>query len=224
VRSAIGFGDALLAMPVLAIFIGLNIATPIVALCSVTYSILILSKEWRRVKIKDVLVLVITAFLGIPIGIYLLKGNYESLLKIFLGVTVILFSLFNLIKNKSFYLKSDKSSFVFGFLSGILGGAYNTNGPPVLIYSALRGWDPKTFRATLQGYFLPTGFMIAIGHFLGGLWSKEILLNYVFLLPVILAGVLIGGFVNKKINEDDFNVYISGFLIIIGIVLILKNV
>ena len=29
------------------------------------------------------------------------------------------------------------------------------NGPPLVIYGALRRWSPQHFRATLQGYFLP---------------------------------------------------------------------
>jgi hypothetical protein len=29
------------------------------------------------------------------------------------------------------------------------------NGPPLVIYGALRRWTPERFRATLQGYFLP---------------------------------------------------------------------
>ena len=46
----------------------------------------------------------------------------------------------------------------FGFFAGILGGAYNTNGPPVVIYGSLRKWSPATFRATLQGYFFMAAF------------------------------------------------------------------
>lgn len=224
VRSAFGFGDALIAMPLLALFISLDIATPLIGLCAITYSSLILIKEWRRVKYKDVIVLIITAFIGIPIGIYLLKGNYDQIMKLSLGFLIVFFALFNIFKPKLFHLKNDKFAFIFGLIGGILGGAINTNGPPVVIYSALRKWDPKTFRATMQGFFLPTGFMIAISHGIGGLWTKEVLLNYVYALPAMIIAIYLGSLLNKRIKKDEFNIYIFGLLLLLGILLIAKNI
>lgn len=224
VRSAFGFGDALIAMPLLALFISLDIATPLIGLCAITYSSLILIKEWRRVKYKDVIVLIITAFIGIPIGIYLLKGNFDQIMKLGLGFLIVFFALFNIFKPKLFHLKNDKFAFIFGFIGGVLGGAINTNGPPVVIYSALRKWDPKTFRATMQGFFLPTGFMIAISHGISGLWTKEVLLNYVYALPAMIIAIYLGSLVNKRIKKDEFNIYIFGLLLLLGILLIVKNI
>lgn len=224
VRSAFGFGDALIAMPLLALIIDLNIATPLIGMCAVTYSVLILYKEWRKVKYHDVIVLIITAFIGIPIGIYFLKEDHESLLKIILGLFIVLFALFNIFKPKLFYLKNDRFAFIFGLISGVLGGAYNTNGPPVVIYSALRRWEPRTFRATMQGYFLPTGFMIAISHFVGGLWTKEVVLNYFYVLPAIVVAVFLGGMLNRKIKQEQFNNYIFILLLFVGVLLVIKNI
>lgn len=224
VRSAFGFGDALIAMPLLALFISLNIATPLVGLCAVTYSILILYKEWRRIKYKDVIVLIISAFIGIPIGIYFLKESYETIMKLILGVFIVLFALFNMFKPKLFHLKNNKLAILFGLFSGILGGAYNTNGPPIVIYSALRKWEPQTFRASMQGYFLPTGFAIALSHYFSGLWTKEVLIDYAIVLPFIILAVFLGGLLNKKMKKDSFNVYIFILLLIIGILLIAKNI
>jgi uncharacterized membrane protein YfcA len=224
VRSAFGFGDSVLAMPLLALFISIKTATPLVGLCAVTYSILILYKEWHHIKFKDVLVLIITAFIGIPIGIYLLKGSYENSLKLILGSVIVIFSLFNIFKPKLIFLKNDKLAFVFGFIAGILGGAYNTAGPPVVIYSALRKWNPRTFRATMQGFFLPTGFMIIIGHFFVGLWTQEVLLKYIIALPFILLAIYLGALVNKRIHKDRFNIYIFSILLLAGVLLIIKNI
>lgn len=224
VRSAFGFGDALIAMPLLAFFLGMQVATPLVGLCAITYSILILYKNLSKVKFKDVLVLIITSAIGIPIGIYLLKESYEDLLKLILGIFIVLFSLFNLFKPKLIHLKNDKLAFVVGFISGILGGAYNTNGPPVVIYSALRRWEPTTFRATMQGYFLPTGFMIALGHYISGLWTHTVIINYLIVIPIIIIGVILGAIVNKKIKKDQFNNYIFSILLAIGLLLIIYNI
>ena len=51
-----------------------------------------------------------------------------------------------------------------GFCSGILGGAYGMNGPPLAVYGSLRRWSPQHFRATLQGYFLPASIIGMAGY------------------------------------------------------------
>ena len=43
------------------------------------------------------------------------------------------------------------------------------NGPPLVIYGALRRWSPQYFRATLQGYFLPATLAGLIGYAATGL-------------------------------------------------------
>ena len=222
-RSTFGFGDALLAMPLLSIAVGLNVATPIVGLMGITTSITILIKHWRDVHFRSLLSLIISTLIGIPIGILLLKGVYENVMKLILAFIIIIFSLYKIFKPKLFTLASDSSAYIFGLLAGILGGAYNTNGPPVVIYGTLRRWDPEKFRATLQGYFFPTGSMIALGHCIGGFWTKPVLLSYLVSLPVILIAILLGGKLNRKIPKDKFDNCIYIFLIILGIFLLIDT-
>lgn len=223
-RSTFGFGDALVAMPLLTIAIGLNIATPLVGLMGITISATILIKHWRDVHFKSVWLLIVSTLIGIPVGILLLKGVYENAMKFILAFVIIIFSLYKLFKPKLFTLTNDKFAFGFGLLAGILGGAYNTNGPPVVIYGTLRRWNPETFRATLQGYFFPTGSMIALGHCFGGFWTKTVLLNYLVSLPCIFIAILAGGRLNRKIPKAKFDNYVYICLFILGIVLLIDTV
>ncbi|MHC4625818.1 MAG: sulfite exporter TauE/SafE family protein [Planctomycetota bacterium] len=223
-RSTFGFGDAMVGMPLLAMAIGLKTATPLVGLMGITASATILIRHWRDVHIKSVWPLIVYTLVGIPIGILLLKGLYEDVMKSVLALVIITFSLYRLFKPKLFTLASDRLAWVFGLASGILGGAYNTNGPPVVIYGTLRQWNPEKFRATLQGYFFPTGSLIAMGHCIGGLWTKPVLVNYALSLPVILVAIFLGGRINRKIPKARFDNYIYGFLVLLGICLLIETV
>jgi len=223
-RSTFGFGDAMVGMPLLVMVIGLNTATPLVGLMGITASSTILIRHWRDVHFRSVWPLIIYTLIGIPIGILLLKGVYEDVMKTVLALVIIIFSLYKLFKPKLFTLANDKLAFIFGLASGILGGAYNTNGPPVVIFGTLRRWNPEKFRATLQGYFFPTGSMIAIGHCIGGLWTKPVLVNYALSLPVILVAIFLGGRINRKIPKARFDNYIYVFLVILGACLLVSTV
>lgn len=223
-RSTFGFGDAMVGMPLLVMVIPLEAATPLVGLMGITASSTILIRHWRDVHVKSVWPLIVYTLIGIPVGIWLLKGVYENAMKSVLAFVIIIFSLYRLLKPKLFTLANDRLACIFGLVSGMLGGAYNTNGPPVVIYGTLRRWDPEKFRATLQGYFFPTGALIAIGHCIGGLWTRTVLLNYAISLPVILVAVFLGGRINSRIPKARFDNYIYVFLVILGVCLLISTI
>lgn len=219
IRSALGFGDALIAMPLLALIVGMPTATPLVALAAWTIAFTILVKAWRQVDLAAAWRLIVSTIVGIPIGILFFNTASEGLVKTVLGIVLIGFGLYNLVGPRLPKLGSERLSYAFGLVAGILGGAYNTNGPPVVIYGVLREWDPERFRATLQGYFLPTGGLILVSHGLAGWWTGEVLRLYLYCLPVIVAAVLLGGWVNRRIAGERFHQIIYGLLIVVGALL-----
>src|SRR5699024_1845113 len=97
---------------------------------------------------------------GIPFGLLLLTRVAEPGVKAVLGCVIVAFSVFSLLSRRSYALKNDRFAWIFGLGAGILGGAYGMNGPPLVIYGALRGWTPAHFRATLQGYFFPASIIV----------------------------------------------------------------
>lgn len=223
VRSAMGFGDAVIAMPLLAMMVGLKTASPLVAFMGPTISILILARGWRRVDMRSAARLIAASVLGIPIGIYGLARLPEEPLKIVLGVLILLYGVFGLAKPGA-RIRNEKAwlPWLVGWSAGVLGGAYNTNGPPVVAYGMLRGWPPESFRATLQGYFLPTGLAILAGHGLAGMWTGEVLRSYLYSLPAIVLGVVLGGLLNRKLTHALFAKLVYGSLAVMGLILIVR--
>lgn len=221
-RSTLGFGGPLIAMPLLTLAVGIQTATPLSALVANTNAIAILLCDWRSVRLASAWRLVLASLLGIPVGLVFLKGAYQEIVRTVLAWLVISFSVYSLSKPRLFTLTSEKSAFLFGFVAGILGGAYNTNGPPVVIYGTLRKWPAENFRATLQGYFFPTGLLILLGHSLGGLWTPSVLRTYLVCLPFIFLAFMLGSRLNQSIPPGKFDRVVHVFLIAIGVMLLLK--
>ena len=224
VRSTFGFGDALVGMPLLALVTSLRNATPLMAFVGPTLAVLLLLKKWRRIDLQSAWRLILATLAGIPFGLFLLKRVDEWVVNLVLAAVIILFSVYSLVKPGRLRLKSERPAVAFGFAAGILGAAYNTNGPPVIFYGALRGWTPESFRATLQGYFLPTGGAILIGQGLAGLWTKPVVSTYLYALPLILVAVLAGTKLSRKIPAGMFNRYVYGLMLVLGTVLLAKAV
>ena len=204
VRSAVGFGDALLAMPLLAMLVGLPVATPLVAFMGLALSIMILATSWRQVDLRNFWRLLVAASIGIPVGILLLRGADERVVSLLLGVLLMGYGAFSLWRPDLPTLHSEAWAFPFGFAAGILGSAYNTGGPPVVIYGSMRRWPPPLFRATLQGFFLFSNILVLIGHGVAGLWTREVMLLVLISLPVLVTAVFAGAVVNRRIPAVQF--------------------
>jgi uncharacterized membrane protein YfcA len=225
VRAVFGFGNALVAMPLLAMTpIGMKTATPLIALIASILALVILVKDWQIVDLKSTWRLLLATVPGIPLGLILLTGPYENAGKVILALIIIGFSSYILFKPRLIKLKNEWTAYPFGFLAGILGGAYNSNGPPIAIYGTLRRWPPDRFRATLQGYFFPSGVIIIISHGLGGLWTAAVGWYFLLSLPLLPLTIWIGNRLNRTIPPGRFDRYVHILLILVGLILLIRTV
>jgi len=216
-RSALGFGDALVAMPLLTLLVGVQTASPLVALAASTIAISLLIQIWRQVNLAAAWRLILATLLGIPFGLIALKFVPEQILRSVLGLLLIAFGVYNLAEFSLPTLDDERLSWLFGWIAGLFGGAFNANGPPVVIYGLMRSWSPDRFRATLQGYFLFTGGSILIAHGLAGLWTRPVLRYYLSALPVVVVAILVGNWANARISGEAFNRLVYAFLIVMGV-------
>lgn len=223
VRSAFGFGDALVAMPLLAFAIDLNVARPLVALISLVVAVVILSRDWRSVHTQGTWRLIVAAILGIPVGMYVLdvKVISEQVVKAILAALIISYSLYSLTRPTLPRLKNERMAYFFGFLSGVLGGAYNTAGPPLVIYGTARRWAAISFRATMQSAFLPISTFIVVCHGISKNVTSEVWIYFGLCLPAAIVGVVLGKRINRRFHNEKFIVAVYLLLILIGVALLL---
>jgi uncharacterized membrane protein YfcA len=222
IRSAFGFGEALVAVPLLALVVPVEIAAPVAVLGSITVALVVVLQDWRHIHLRSAARLVISTFFGIPLGLLVLKTVPEAIVKATLAVVIIGFSIFSLVRPSHYELKSDGLAWVFGFFAGVLGGAYGVNGPPLVIFGTLRKWSPAHFRATLQGYFLPASTAGMVGYFFAGLWTPTVNRYYLWSLPGIVLAAFVGRVINRRLNARQFLLYVHAGLIGIGVLLLIQ--
>src|SRR5262245_30540283 len=214
VRSAFGFGEALIAVPLLALLIPVEEAVPLATLVSITVAAIVVAQDWRQVHVRGAGWLVLSTLFGIPLGLWLLTAVPDRVVKAILAVVILGFSLYCLVSRSPYHLKDDRRAWVFGFVAGVLGGAYGMNGPPLVIYGSLRQWSPEEFRATLQGYFLPASLLGLCGYWLAGLWTPDVTRYYLWTLPLALAAILLGRAINRRMTLRSFVRYVHVGLLV----------
>ncbi len=219
IRSALGFGEALVAVPLLALVMPVQVVAPLAVLVSITVATIVLIQDWRKVHLRSAGWLIASTLFGIPLGLLLLKTVPESVVKTILGVFIIAFALYSLAGRKP-QLHNDRLAPLFGFTAGILGGAYGMNGPPLVVYGLLRRWTPVQFRATLQGYFLVASMVGMAGYAVTGLWTRTVSRYFLLALPLALLATVLGRAAHRRLSSARFLIAVNIGLAFIGALLL----
>jgi hypothetical protein len=221
VRSTFGFGEALIAVPLLALVIPVKVAAPIAALVSITVAAAVVVQDWRHIHMASAAWLVVSSLFGIPFGLLMLSRVSEPVVKAVLAIVILAFSA-QAIRRGAWRLASDRFAWLFGFAAGVLGGAYGMNGPPLAVYGSLRGWTPGEFRATLQGYFLPASAVGMAGYWALGLWTPPVTRFYLTSLPAVVLAIALGRFVHQRLSPQRFVAAIYVGLMAVAVALLIQ--
>ncbi|MBW1613835.1 MAG: sulfite exporter TauE/SafE family protein [Deltaproteobacteria bacterium] len=215
-----GFGSILLSLPLLAIFLDIKIVIPLVAIYGVSITIILLVQLQKYLDWQKIFPLFLGALPGIPIGVYFLKKLDKGMIQWILGIMLISYSLYSL-----FFRSTNKGiregwAYLFGFLSGCLGGALSASGPAVIVYTSLQAWSKDKVKVTLQGFFMVSGMVVIFFHALSGLTTVTVLRFFLVSLPLLFLGTYTGSFFYGKIKEKNYKrvmlillAFLGGFII-----------
>src|SRR5437868_4414179 len=104
IRSAFGFGEALVAVPLLSLLIPVEEAVPLATLVSITVAAVVIAQDWHHIHVRSAGLLVISTFVGVPLGLWLLIAIAEAVVKAILAAVIIGFSLYCLASRRPFEL------------------------------------------------------------------------------------------------------------------------
>jgi uncharacterized membrane protein YfcA len=214
-QSMIGFGIALISMPLL-----IRILTPVeafLALLSLPLQILILRRYRQSLDIRPLWRVLVGTLIGIPIGILLIAQLDPNTVLALLGVFLIVYSLYSLLNLHPPRIHRPVWGFGYGFFSGIFGGAYNTAGPPLVIYGTALGWTSQQFKANMQILFLIGNLMVITVHIVSGHVDTRVVQNLLVSLPVLVVGTTIGFWLGRRVNEAVFRKLVLVALLFIGV-------
>jgi uncharacterized membrane protein YfcA len=220
-QTTSGFGFALLAMPLVSLVIGVKAAAPLVAVVGFTLYAINLLRYRRGFDLRTAAPLAAAAALGVPVGVWALASLDERLVKAVLGVVLIAYAAYALLKPQTRPLASNLWAYPAGFLAGCLGGAFNTPGPPVIVYGNLKLWPRELFRSTLQALFLVSSSLAIAAHAVAGNLTRALAETYLLLAPALLLGVWAGARVDRRLSGERFRLLVIALILATGVLLLL---
>ena len=231
VHTAAGFGSALVSMPLLTTTMAVTQATPMQAVIANVISIAVLYQNRAGLQWRRALGMAAISLPGIPIGVYALTELPAHWVTGFLGCILLSYALFDVIYRRArtpgpaepIPDRLDAWGAVAALCAGILGGAYAANGPPLVIYAAVRRFPKETFRTLLQVCFLVNGIGIVLVLALRGLYTAEVAAGLPYALPGLLAGMVIGTRIDRFLAPERFRIMVLILIAVLGVSLLYRS-
>lgn len=217
VQSTVGFGFALVAVPLLTFIWPIKEIVPIVVVYGFIINIMVVFTIKNYIQLNKICTMIVSGIIGIPIGVYGLKSLNPEALKVIIGILILITSI-AMAKGYKVKFKRIKTSYgVAGLLSGVLNGSLSMSGPPIVLFLSNEGYDKNEFRANLAMYGIVNNSLTILAFILSGLLRSQMAETItVNLLPLFIGGA-IGIFVASKIAESYFRKIVLFSLSMIGV-------
>lgn len=220
-QSATGFGSALVAMSLLPGLIGIQAAAPLVALSGFVGTTSLWLYYRDRLNLSAVGRLAIASVLAIPIGTWTLDFVPERVALRGLGLLIVGYVIYDFWGLRLPELRSLRWAYGFGFLSGLLSGAFNTGGPPVVVYAHCRRWEPQAFKSNLNSFFVINSCVNVVSHTLQGNYTPAVVGFATYALPAFLLGLVAGVIGSSRLDAKTFRKLVLALLLVTGIKLLI---
>lgn len=185
-----GFGAALVTIPLATHLESLPFALALFALMDLANALRIGFENPRTAVRAEWTRLVPMILAGTVIGVTLLVNLPRSAGMLALGVFVLAFALYSLVRPEPRSVIAGGWTWVAGFAGGITSTLFGAGGPPYAIYLSQRGLTKEQFRATL-GFATLTSISLRVAAFLatGLLLDSRVWFAALFVLPAAWLGL-----------------------------------
>lgn len=204
VQGFLGFGFGIVAMTGLTMSHDLLHASGVVNLGGLALTSAALVTLRAHVMWGTALRIVPGILVGVLLGVAALKSLDREIMVRALGATVIAISAWNLLAPSLKMRESALRDGIVGLLGGLLGGAFNTGGPPLIAHLYRRPESPEAIKATIQVLFLTIGAARAPVAASQGLMTGPIWRDSALAIPFILVGLLLGIQLGRRVHADHF--------------------
>lgn len=217
VNGLAGFGAALVAMPLVAGRMDMATAVP-----SCTLIVLALNTQmgWSRRKHMAwdrVSPMLLGAVPGAALGVALLRSLPETALKTGMAGFIMAYAAWGLCRDAAPCGRLSRWwGGVAGLLAALFGAAFGFNGPPLVAYVSLAGWDKETAKAALRAGFVGTGAVMAAVQAAAGLYTGRAVLAALAATPAVLLGGHLGDRVSARLGERGYRKLVYVLLLAMG--------
>src|SRR6202045_703615 len=224
VTGVAGFAFGIVAAPLWLHFLPPAQTTALIVAYGLIVQGISVWKLRRSIRLVRLTPFLLGGAIGVPIGVELLGWTSPATLRLSVGIVLVLFSLYSLVRPQVAPVTAGKAiDGAIGVMNGIVGGATGLAGIALTIWCTLRGWPRDEQRTVFQpvgvAVFLMTGFWLGGA----GLIGTDTLHLFMIGLPVLLAGTWVGLRLYARLDEAGFRKVVLSLLLMSGLGLVMRG-
>jgi len=226
-QGTAGIGFGLVSMAILPTVLDLGVAVPVVAGFGFLACAIVLLRWRRHLDLAETFPLLLGEAVGSPLGVFGLISLDRRWVEAALGALLVGYGLRSVLARRAAPGTTDCGGdagrpphrawgLLAGLVGGVFGGAFNTGGPPLIVYATARGWSPGAFRANLQLCFLFNTAIQLVLLAANGFFDRDVLTMQATALPALLGGLLLGTWLGRRLDPERFRRMVFTLLIAFG--------
>ena len=198
-----GFGAALVTIPLALHFVPLPFALAVFALMDLGNSLRVgLQHPGNAIK-GELARMVPLVLAGTAVGVTALVKLPRAGAMLALGVFVLLYAGYSLLRRPGGAIVGTGWAYVAGFVGGVTSTLFGAGGPPYAIYLSHRPLAKEQFRATLTlTTVFSIGMRVVAFALTGLLLKREVLLAAVAVLPAAFVGISLASRLFRRISHQ----------------------
>ena len=223
-RGATGFGAGVVAIPLLALAMPLNVVIPVVTMMGIIASLGQSIQEIRHVDWRALRGLALPSAIGLALGLWLFASLDQALLLNAFAAFIIVYGLW------SFLPRAPTAALPPRALAAAVGGAGGLvatlfggmAGPFYAIYLKALNLDKRRFRASISSVLLCLGVVRAAGYGGLGFYDRRAIAALAFFAPVMVIAMFAGDRWHARLEQAKFERLVAALLVASGVALLLK--
>lgn len=203
-QGFLGFGFGIAAMTGLALSFDIVHSAGVVNVTGLLVNVGIFYSLRQHILWDSVRWIAPGVIAGVAIGVLALASIPGPGMVRVLGLTIVAIAAWNLVAPSLERPRSRGVDVAVGTISGVLGGAFNTGGPPLVAHLYSLPGPPERAKATIQTLFMVIGLSrmpIAASQ---GLMGRQVFVDSALLAPVVLLGLWCGVRLGRRVPPERF--------------------
>jgi uncharacterized membrane protein YfcA len=192
VRGFSGFGSALMYVPLMSAVYGPRIAAATFLAVDLVTGAVFALRVGHDCNWREILPLAAAAAVAAPFGTLILLFTDPTVLRWMISALVLLMVVVLASGWRYHGVPILPITLAVGFLAGLLGGAVQISGPPVIVYWLGGPSDVRVMRANFVVYFALTAVVLTIAYLSRGLINAEVLALAAILGPLHILAIAAG--------------------------------
>ena len=224
IEAIAGFGSISIGVPILSLFWGAETSVALFTVTSLLMLFIMLVTQYKKINVREFLIITACIVPIMPVG-YLLfaKLRYiEWALRLIIGSLVTLVSgreILRMIRKKEAREMPKGAMYASLGVGAVIQGMFSMGAPLINIYALSRLKDKGAFRATMVAVWIVTNSIFTLYRaFVLNVYTKPILTNIAYALPLVVVAFFIGNWLHNKISNEKFSNYVYIIQFISGLI------